>query len=115
MIDITIDNKWNITSDSMQFILGKIHTMKTGKNAGEKKIIDRSYHTNMGDLLNNLFFREMLESDAKKIQDIQLDLRRSLLAVKNVANALKESQAPFYASRREKDEDDPEVNTDPKE
>ena len=71
MLNIKIDDKYQITSDERNYILNEIKTAKSGKNEGKKYIDPVSYHGSLGDLLRQYANVRLLKSDCNSFEEIR--------------------------------------------
>lgn len=71
MLNIKIDDKYQITSDERNFILNEVKTAKSGKNEGKEYLNPVSYHGSLGDLLCQYANVCLLKSNCNSFKEVR--------------------------------------------
>jgi hypothetical protein len=70
MLNIPIDDKYQITSDGRNLILNVRRIIKNGATAGAERLYPLSYHGDFKSLLEKYLTVSLLESDCKIFREV---------------------------------------------
>ncbi|MGQ5876937.1 DUF5405 family protein [Serratia sp. IR-2025] len=75
-IHIKIDDRFVITSDPHQFVLNQRQIGKTGKTAGEERLVPLAYCPTISQLVNTLIHHHVRDSDVRSISELAAKITR---------------------------------------
>ncbi|HBM2986926.1 DUF5405 family protein [Klebsiella oxytoca] len=75
-INISIGDKWVITSDQYQFILNEKKVVKSGKKAGEEWLDTIGYYPKINQLISGLIHHHIQHSTIASIEEMASEIER---------------------------------------